>query len=200
MKQEIIQKSFELFSRYGIRSVTMDDIAREMGISKKTLYQYVRNKADLIEQIFLEHTEAEKCMTEEIKRHSADAIEEMLRIGHYVVERLRSMAPSTVYDLKKYYGGIWKRMEAQMKHHVYGVISDNLERGIKQGVYRAELNPDFIARIYVGKSILLADEEIFENNLEDIASLQQAYINYHMHGIVSAKGRQLLAKHLAAQQ
>lgn len=186
--------------RYGIKSVTMDDIAREMGISKKTLYQYVPNKADLIEQIFQAHITEEKCMTEEIRSTSSDALEEMLRIGRYVVEKLRSMSPTTVYDLRKYYGSIWKKMEAQMKQHVYGVISDNIGRGIQQGIYRSELDPDIIARLYVGKSVLVADEDVFEIGDYDLATLHQEYIRYHIHGIASEKGRQLLAKHLAAQQ
>lgn len=200
MKQDIIKTSFELFIRYGIKSVTMDDIAREMGISKKTLYQYVHNKADLIEQIFQAYITEEKCMTEEILSTSSDALEEMLRIGRFVVEKLRSLSPSTVYDLRKYYGAIWKKMELQMKQHVHGVISDNLERGIRQGIYRPELDPDIIARLYVGKSILVADDEVFEVGDYDLATLQQEYIRYHIHGIASEKGRQLLAKHLAAEQ
>jgi AcrR family transcriptional regulator len=184
LKQDIIKASFDLFMRYGIKSVTMDDIARELGISKKTLYQYVSNKAELIEQ---------KCMTEEIRSTSSDALEEMLRIGRYVVEKLRSMSPTTVYDLRKYYGTIWKRMESQMKQHVYGVISDNIERGIRQGIYRSELNPEIIARLYVGKSVLVADEDVFESGKYDLATLHQEYIRYHIHGIASEKGRQLLA-------
>jgi AcrR family transcriptional regulator len=200
LKQDIIKASFELFMRYGIKSVTMDDIARELGISKKTLYQYVSNKAELIEQIFQAHVSEEKCMTEEIRSTSSDALEEMLRIGRYVVEKLRSMSPTTVYDLRKYYGTIWKRMESQMKQHVYGVISDNIERGIRQGIYRSELNPEIIARLYVGKSVLVADEDVFESGKYDLATLHQEYIRYHIHGIASEKGRQLLAKHLAAEE
>lgn len=178
----------------------MDDIAREMGISKKTLYQYVSNKADLIEQIFQAHISEEKCMTESIRSTSSDAMEEMLRIGRYVVGKLRSISPTTVYDLRKYYGSIWKKMEAQMKQHVYGVISDNIERGIRQGIYRDELNPEIIARLYVGKSVLVADEDVFESGRYDLATLQQEYIRYHIYGIASEKGRQLLAKHLAADK
>ncbi|NRA48435.1 MAG: TetR/AcrR family transcriptional regulator, partial [Phaeodactylibacter sp.] len=124
MKKDIIKTAFELFLRYGIKSVTMDDIAREMGMSKKTLYQYVPNKADLIDQIFQAHIDDEQCMTEEIRSTSSDALEEMLKIGQYVVQKLRSVSPAAVYDLRKYYGSIWKNMEKEMKQHVYAVICD----------------------------------------------------------------------------
>lgn len=200
MKKDIIKTAFELFLRYGIKSVTMDDIAREMGMSKKTLYQYVPNKADLIDQIFQAHIDDEQCMTEEIRSTSSDALEEMLKIGQYVVQKLRSVSPAAVYDLRKYYGSIWKNMEKEMKQHVYAVICDNLERGIQQGIYRSELNPDVIARLYVGKSVLVTDDEVFEKGEFDLAALHQEFMTYHIHGIASEKGRKLLAKHLAAQQ
>ena len=199
-KQQILNSSFALFMRYGIKSVTMDDIAKELGISKKTLYQHVRNKADLIEQIAQQHLcEEEEVMTH-IRSTSSDALEEMLRIGKYVVDKLQAVSHTALYDLRKYYSSTWKQMETQMKQQVYSIISENLERGIRQGIYRAELKPDIIARLYIGKSLLIADDDWFDPETYSVASLQAVFINYHMHGILSAKGRQLLEKHLAAER
>lgn len=199
-KQQILNSSFALFMRYGIKSVTMDDIAKEMGISKKTLYQHVRNKADLIEQIAQQHICEEKEVMDHILSTSSDALEEMLRIGKYVVDKLQAVSHTALYDLRKYYSSTWKQMETQMKQQVYSIISENLERGIRQGIYRAELKPDIIARLYIGKSMLISDDDWFDPETYSLASLQAAFINYHMHGITSAKGRQLLEKHLAAER
>lgn len=200
MKQHILNKSFELFMRYGIKSVTMDDIARELGMSKKTLYQYVDNKTDLIEQIFHQHIEEEKKVIERIRSSAADAIDEILKIARYVVEQLRDLSPTTVYDLQKYYQNTWKQMDALHQRHVYTIIKENLERGIRQGVYRSNLSPDIIAKLYVGKTSLVADEEMFPVREYDIKVLYWEYINYHIHGVASSEGQHLLEKYKAAEK
>ena len=140
----ILDKSQELFLRYGIKSITMDDIARELGISKKTLYQYVDNKADLIQQIVVRFIQEEKERIGEICRQSTDAIEEMFNIASHVTQHLRSMAPSTMYDLQKYYREAWKMIEALNQQHIYNIIRENIEKGIRQGIYRKDINPDIM--------------------------------------------------------
>lgn len=186
--------------RYGIRSVTMDEIARELGISKKTLYQAVDNKADLIEKIFRQHMQEEKEAMEEISVQAADAVDEMLRIGSFVIERVSEMTPSTIYDLQKYYQDLWQRMKQQMQTHVYGIIIDNLQRGIEQGLYRKEMVPEIVALLYVGKSLLVTDEETVEACSGNMEAVHREMIRYHAFGITSARGRQLLEKHLLAQE
>ena len=103
MKEKIIQKAAEMFITLGFKSVTMDDIARELGISKKTLYQYVENKNDLIGQIFQERIKNEKQCMADIREEATDAVDEILRIARYVIQELRQMSPTTMYDLRKYY-------------------------------------------------------------------------------------------------
>ena len=185
--------------RFGIKSVTMDDIARELGMSKKTLYQYVDNKTDLIEQIFHQHIEEEKKVMEAIRNSSTDAVDEILKIAMYVVEKLRELSQTTVYDLQKYYRNTWKQMDALHQRHVYTIIKENLERGVRQGVYRSNLNPDIIAKLHVGKTSLVADEEMFPAREYDIKTLYWEYIYYHIHGVASAEGQRLLEKYKAAE-
>jgi len=199
LKEHILKKSFELFMRYGIKSVTMDDIARELGMSKKTLYQYVDNKADLIQQIFHQHMEEERALMEQIRQQASDAIEQIFTIGKCVVRLLREISPSAIYDLQKYYHHIWKEMDGLHKQDVYKVIRENLQWGINQGVYRSDLNPDIISKLFIGKTSLLVDEEFFPIREYSIGELFEAFINYHIHGIASEKGRQLLAKHQAIE-
>jgi AcrR family transcriptional regulator len=200
LKQKILTKSYELFMRYGIKSVTMDDIARELGMSKKTLYQYVENKSDLIGQIFQQHIEEEKRIMDKIKKEAIDAIDEILNMAKYVVSQLRELSPTIVYDLQKYYRNTWKQMDALHKRYIYGIIKENLTWGIKQGVYRPGLNPDIIAKLYVGKTSLVVDEDLFPIREYHMGELFQEYINYHIQGIASEKGRQLLEKHYAAEK
>lgn len=195
IKQQILEKSEELFMRYGIKSVTMDDLARELGVSKKTLYQYVENKSDLIEQIFQNRVAQEKKDMAAIRETSTDAVEEILRIADYVIAKLRQLSPTTMYDLQKYYRNTWCQMDALHQRHVYKLIRDNIERGMEQGVYRSSLDPDIIAKLYVGKTSLVADEELFPLREYDIEALFKQYISYHINGIASPKGLKLLEQH-----
>jgi len=193
-KKQILTKSESLFMRYGIKSVTMDDIARELGISKKTLYQFVENKADLIQKIFNEYIKCEKAEMDEIFIASANAIEEILNIGKYVIQQLRELAPTVMYDLQKYYRESWKLMQSLHQQDVYQVIKANLERGIKEGLYREDLDPDIIAKLYVGKTSLLVDEALFPLKHYDKGCLFKEYIKYHIQGIASPKGLKLFKK------
>jgi AcrR family transcriptional regulator len=199
LKQHILTKAFELFMRYGIKSITMDDLSRELGISKKTLYQYVQNKADLIEQLFEQHIEQEKHIMAHIQRDSVDAIDELLKIARYVIQKLCELSPTTVLDLQKYYPGIWQEVEALQRRHVYDIIRGNLERGIREGVYRNDMNLDIIAKLYVSKSMLVAEGSLFPPGEYGISRLFREFISYHIYGIASLKGRQELEKRLAAE-
>jgi AcrR family transcriptional regulator len=184
----VLTHAREMFMRYGIRSVTMDDIARELGISKKTLYQNVDNKADLIDRIVEMHIQNEKGCLSAITGDSADAIDELLSIARYVLTMLKSMQPTTMFDLKKYYHTAWKKMDRFHLGHVYSVIRQNIERGMREGLYRGNLNADIISKLYVGKTMLLNDEEMFPGSVYDRQDLFVEYIHYHLRGILSTTG------------
>ncbi|MEO1713366.1 MAG: helix-turn-helix domain-containing protein, partial [Bacteroidota bacterium] len=108
LERDILSRSKRLFLRYGIRSVTMDDISKEMGISKKTLYQYVDNKADLIRRILYQTLQEEKAAQEKISQAAQDAIQEMIGIVKHVTKMLSMVPPSTLYDMQKYYRESWE--------------------------------------------------------------------------------------------
>lgn len=196
-KQQILNKAAELFMRYGIKSVTMDDIARHLGVSKKTLYEHFSNKSELIEQIFQEKVREEKEMMTYFRDHSEDAIEEILKITEFVVNNLRHLPSTTVYDLQKYYRSTWKMMESLHCNHVYEVIKENLQRGISQGVFRQDMDPDIVAKIYVGCNSFVTDDVWFPVRDYRMDELFLQHMNYHLHGIVSAKGLELLEQHMA---
>jgi len=194
-KTQVLQGAAGLFLRYGIKSVTMDDIARELGISKKTLYQHVENKADLIEQTMRAHVDEEKLMISQIRETADDAIHEIVILARHITQVLREMPAGLVYDLQKYYRKCWEIMNNYNQTHIYGVIRDNIERGITQGVYRKDVNPDIIAKLYAGKTSIITDEDVFPLRDYKKDTLFKQYINYHLHGIASAKGLKLLTKH-----
>ncbi len=194
-KQRILNTAESLFMRYGLKSVTMDDVSRELGISKKTLYQFVENKKDLINAVIAATIQSEKEVMDQIQAESTNAIDEMLRIARHVTQKLREFHPGAVYDLQKYYREAWDLMNAFHEHYIFSTIKGNIERGQTEGLYRSDANSEIIARLYVGKTFDLVDESNFPLARYNRQKLFQEYILYHLRGIASTKGLKLLEKH-----
>ncbi len=194
-KTLILEKVHELFMKYGLKSVSMDDISRSLGISKKTLYQAVENKRDLIKEVFQKHIKEEEAAIGEIVATSKDAVDEIMGIARYVTALLREISPTTLYDMQKYYGDIWGMMEALHQVHIYETIKKNLDRGVAEGLYRKNLNADIIAKLYVGKTMLIVDEDVFPLKDYNKEKLYLEYVYYHLHGIALPKGLKLFEKY-----
>lgn len=194
-EKKIFSVSESMFMRFGLKSVSMEDIARELGISKKTLYHFVENKEDLIRKILAERISGvNEKMTYALK-NSSDAMSEILNIARYITMELREMSPRVLFDLQKYYRELFQLVESFHNEVIYQLIKDNLERGIKEGLYRREINVEIIARLYVGKNIMLVDETAFPLGTYQQDQLFQEHINYHIRGVASAAGILLLDKY-----
>jgi AcrR family transcriptional regulator len=192
MKDKIIRESKEMFFRYGIKSITMEDIARELGISKKTLYQHFDNKNDLLLEVINLHDCDQKSRLSELRAKATNAIDEMIRIAKYFDQMLKQVSPSLVFDVQKYHRDAWEKMNKTHNEDVYQEISDNLRRGITEGLYRADFDTDIIAKIYVNTSILGTRPDVFAPNDYKMHDILRTNILYHLHGIVSATGLELL--------
>jgi TetR/AcrR family transcriptional regulator, cholesterol catabolism regulator len=196
IKKNIIKRSEHLFLRYGFRSVTMDDIARELGMSKKTLYQHFENKTEIIEQMSALHFLEEKAAIARIHTEATDAIDEMLQIARHVIYEVSKMSATAIFDMQKYYRHIWESWDVFKQDFVLKQIKSNIERGITEGIYRSDVSPDIIARLYISKSDCVVDEQNFPHEQFPKSHLFRTYIIYHLRGIVSPKGAALLDERL----
>ncbi|MBX2928897.1 MAG: TetR/AcrR family transcriptional regulator [Saprospiraceae bacterium] len=196
-KIAILKKAEALFLRLGIKSVSMDDVTRELGISKKTLYQYFENKEDLITQVISNHQCEEADAVTGICRGANDALEEVMGIARHVIVQLQQMSPATIFDMKKYYPEAWQVVERSQFEYVYNVVRANLERGKKEGLYRDDFDPDIIARLYVGSTAVLLDDQSFPTAEYHWSVLYREFIQYHLRGIVSPKGLKKLQEYLS---
>jgi AcrR family transcriptional regulator len=192
-KENIISQAEDLILRYGVKSVTMDDICRKLGISKKTLYQLVDDKKTLIREIISHHIDEEKKAMQIIQNEAANAIDEMLQIAEYVVSVLKKMTPYVMYDLQKYHHTSWLLLEDFHQTFIKEIIETNMINGINEGFYRSSMNTDIIAKFYIGKSMLLADESIFPSSEYNREALFREFIMYHLNGIISEKGVKYLS-------
>jgi len=199
-EQKIIATSDKLFMRYGLKSVSMDDIARELGMSKKTIYQFVDNKEELIKEIVVSRIEGEMKMLDQVFKESNDALEELLGIARYITTELRDMSPKVMYDMQKYYREVFQLIESFHNEFIYKTIKNNLVRGIKEGLFRKDINAEVIARLYVGKNVMLVDESAFSLREYHPDELFIQHIRYHIHGVAAPKGIKLLEKYSKANE
>jgi AcrR family transcriptional regulator len=192
IKKNILKRCQPLFLRYGIKSVTMDDIARELGISKKTLYQHFDTKNKIIEQMVVEHFEAEHIIMATILNSATDAVDEILSIAQHVALELAQLTSTFIYDLQKYHRETWLLLEQTSNEHIYGIIKKNMERGIQEGLYRTDVDADIIAKLYVAKSLCILDDALFPPKQYSKTVLYKQFIVYHLHGILAPKGLERL--------
>ena len=190
----IIERCAGLFIRYGVKNLTMDDIAKELAVSKKTLYLFVANKADLVHQVMQGHIKKEIKYFQEVKKSAKNAVEENLLMIAFMSEELQEFNTSVFFDLQKYYPSSYALLNEHREKVVLRHILNNLKEGMKQGWYRADMNSDIVARIYVHALDILIDQKLFPSMRYPFFTLYQEYVRYHLRGILTEKGIKQLEK------
>lgn len=192
--ENILEAANQLFLRCGIKSVSMDDVARELKISKKTLYRFVKDKNDLVCQTLTFHCRRERDITCKIITRNANAIDELIEISKYVAAQLKQVHPSIHYDLEKYYPEAWKIFTAHKMEHIYSCVVQNLEKGIRQGIYRTNIIIPIIAGIYISRIDAVFDPRVFPQNKFRMIDVYSEMLRYHIRGIASEKGIKYLVQ------
>ena len=195
--QHIIVQARAIFMRCGIRSVTMDDVSREMGISKKTLYQFVKDKTDLVNQTMKVEIECDQGKISEITQKNLNAIDEIFEITQLVSERIKHMHPSILFDMQKYYPEAWDIIDKHRRDFIVKTIKQNIIHGQEQGLYRKEINSTIVARLYSSTVDVLSDIDFFADPSITQAMVYQENLNYHLHSITSATGKVYLEEKLS---
>jgi len=182
----------KLFLKYGVKSVSMDDIAKKLGVSKKTIYGMIENKKDLVYKVVVNFSKKEEQDILEITKNSTNAVEEMVNIGNYIFSFFRDMNPGLIYDLEKYHPAAWNYIEKDHLVFVQKIITENITKGQEAGLYRKNIHADIIARLYIGQSRVILDEEIFPVRKFHRSTLFTEFFSYHLNGITTDKGRKYL--------
>lgn len=187
-EQQLIEGAMSIFMRYGIKSVNMDDVARQLGVSKKTLYLYFKDKEDLLSQVVRRHCSMERDSISAIVSKKLSAIEEMFEIMHWVLGIISKIHPSVKFDLEKYHPELGNTMKIARAEVVHGCILNNLKKGKKEGTYRKDLDAEIITRIYLARIDAFLDPEIFPFDRYKPVDVYKEVFQYHIHGIANAKG------------
>jgi AcrR family transcriptional regulator len=193
---KILDAAELLFRKYGIRSVTMSDIAAQLGMSKKTLYQYIDNKNELVEKILKKYIENEKLMCNQAADTAEDALQEMFSISIQVQRNIENMNPSLLFDLRKYHFEVWQLFEQHRKEFILSIMKNNLKRGIEEDIYRKDMDTEIISRIHIGTINIFSDDELLPPDQFPRPLLHKEFVLYHLYGIVSEKGRELMSDYL----
>jgi TetR/AcrR family transcriptional regulator, cholesterol catabolism regulator len=186
--REILEKTVELFAEFGIRNLNMDDISRSLGISKKTLYQYVKSKEDLIEKLFYYDDFKMDAQFAKIKAENLNAIEILIRVSLTVFEELGKLDSKIKFELKKYYESIFNQFMIRKQNHIFNLISQNIEKGITEGLYRADLSIDLVSGLYVRNLVLMHNKDYcFDEKITFIQVFEVMFEN-HIRAISNAEG------------
>ena len=184
----ILSESLRLFMKNGIRSISMDDIAKELGMSKKTIYQYVANKTELVEMVldFMREKESNVCIDGDITK--MNAIDVLLAVSRNVSRHMKDLNPINAYELQKYYPSIYREFILKKRDHVYTTLKQNFEQGIAEGIYRNDLDIDLVARLYIQKLVDVHDPEFLSSVNFGFEKVFQVMFDNHIRGIANAEG------------
>ena len=184
----IITKSAELFLRYGVKNLTMDEIARQLGMSKKTIYLYVANKSDLIQKVMQAHLDKEDSFIKEVQKTSKNALEENLSTMTFMCEDLQGFNSTVFFELQKYYPESYALFNEHREKVALRRILNNLKAGIKEGLYRKDIDTEIVSRIFVSALDILTDQQRFPSKKYHFYNLYKEFVNYHLGGILTPKG------------
>jgi TetR/AcrR family transcriptional regulator, cholesterol catabolism regulator len=190
---KILDSSQVLFRKYGIRSVTMNDIARSLGMSKKTLYIHIENKRDLVSKMMKRHIQEDQQMCLAIQKGAINALDELIKVSLYVQGQVKDINPALLFDLQKYHRPVWEMLDKFHRNDIAIMVEDNLRRGVAEGLYRKDLHVALISKIYVGLMPIVSDVELFPTDKFPTHILHKEFVKYHICGIVSEKGKTLLS-------
>ena len=194
MYNKIIEKATEMYLTFGFKSVTMDDIASKMGISKKTIYQHFANKTDLVEAVTMNLFETISCGIDEIVTLNQNPIEELFAIKDFVMQNLKNESASPIYQLQKYYPQVHETLKSRQFSKMGDCVIENLKKGIDQELFRTDINLELIARFYFAGMSSIKDAELFNPIQFSMKEVQETYLEYHLRGISTSKGIAILEK------
>jgi AcrR family transcriptional regulator len=184
----ILERVRELFFKYGVRSVSMDDICRDINVSKKRLYQYFSSKNELVEKLLELERQNFEIIFENYNFEGVNAIDILLIVSRELGERFRDISPSMTFDLKRYYPDIYHNHVDERIEFIFGKIKINLEKGISQGMYRNDLSVELVARLYIRRLIDLHNPEFFPADKFSFQTLFDVMFDNFIRGIANEKG------------
>jgi TetR/AcrR family transcriptional regulator, cholesterol catabolism regulator len=194
-KDRIQQKAHDLFMQFGLRSVSMDDIAAALGMSKKTIYQFFSDKDDLVDVVVDEELKQtqQDCMF--CKSKSANAVEELFLTMQQIHDQLQNMNPMVLYDMQKFHPAAYEKFRKHKNEFLFKMIRNNIERGVKEELYRPEINIDVICKFRLEAMMIPFNIAVFPPGKYNLADVTQETMEHFLYGLTTLKGYKLILKY-----
>ena len=192
---KILSASAELFSQYGFKTITMDDIARRAGISKKTLYQHFANKQEVVNDsvIWYKNQMTENCAS--MLNDAENAIEAMVRMLAYFDTMHKRINPMAMFEMQRFFPDAYKIFRELLISRDVVMIKDNILQGVQEGLYREDINADLLARYRLETSMLVLQPNLLISDRNDLMSVALEIGEHFLYGIMTPKGEKLYKKY-----
>ena len=199
-KEKIIATAEKLFLKFGVKNVTMDDIAKEMSMSKKTIYTFFEKKVVLIDVVVFTIFSRVAKRIYDIIASNIDPILEIMTIEATLAVYIDEQTTAVMYQLQKYYPKLYAKLIAKQVEVIDKTFRENLKRGMSLGLYRKDINIDVITKIYYTTLVNLHNQDVFPEKMYACCDLKREYMIYHLRGIASEKGLELITKHIKEEK
>lgn len=194
-REKLLRGAEDLFKRYGLRSVSMDDIARNLGISKKTIYQHFADKDDVVASVAKATMERHTAQFDKIAAESKNAVEEMVKISFCLKESIQSVNPSWLFDMQKYHQRAWNDWLAYKHQIIRQSVVRSLKQGMEEGYFRSEMNTEILATMRLEQVQMAFDHAVFPRDRYSVADVQAELFDHFVNGILTEKGKKLYQKY-----
>ncbi len=195
IKDRIILGAEELFMKYGVRSVSMDDVARHLSVSKKTLYHYFADKDEIVTMVASQHIQRDQKQYDGFRASAKNAIDELVKISACIKKDLQKMNPSLLFDLQKYHAKAWAAWLSHKQMYIGNSVMRNLKQGIEEGFYRTEINTDILSIMRLELIQLTFDEQVFPPAKYNLAEVNIQIFEHFIYGLLTDKGRKVYEKY-----
>ncbi|MBP1651173.1 MAG: transcriptional regulator, TetR family [Bacteroidetes bacterium] len=188
IQSRILDTAFNLFSQCGTRSITMDDIAHKMGVSKKTLYAHFADKDELVTHAIMRYLHAVDADCKANQTQAVNAIDELFLVMEMLDKQFRNMKPLVLLDLQRYHSTAYQAFLSYRDTSLQSTIRENLQRGIREGLYRSDLDVDVLTQYRLATAMLCFQPDVFAPGLYEMSKVQRILLEHFLYGLVSSEG------------
>ncbi len=188
MKSRILEKGAQLFFRYGVKSVTMDAIAADLGISKKTIYQHFPDKDSMVLQVVEIFVQQDEVKWAELDKQFPNVIEKMFKSFEMMKEMLSQMDPRLLFEIEKYFPNAYKVFRDYNEKGIHAYLINDFKKGIQFGYFRRDIDVELLARLRMAEVGLAFKPDFYPNNKLSLYETQLTLMDIFMRGILTEKG------------